>query len=163
MTQRWNGWCLRLGLASSLAIVGALAVSGDCAKAQITPNATPGAESSVFIPLAPGLGFQPSPNNLLYLTSLRCHSTAAGTTNPDQIFLYVNNKLVWGPSSMNAGNVANLNAVTGIDFHKKVHIELFDQSKRLGSAHVSVTGIGQLQFIYGNAIYTLTYQVVADF
>ncbi len=148
MTTNCRTWYWRLGLASFLAIGGAIAVSGNCAKAQITPDATLGAESSVVIPLATGLPVagllqRPPSNNVLHLKSLTCYSTAAGGTNPDQISLYVNNKLVWGPSSMNAGNEANLTAVTGSLFPKKVRIEIFDQSKRLVAVGINTCTIKQ--------------------
>lgn len=97
--------------------------------------------------------------NVLRITSLTCHSTAAGGTNPDQISLYVRNQLVWGPSSMNAGNQANLTTVVETSsLDRKVLVELSDQSKSLGSAYASAPGGGQIQIINGNATYTLTYQ-----
>ncbi len=47
MTQSCKSWCWKLGLASCLAVGGAIASSFDCAKAQITPDGTLGAEHSV--------------------------------------------------------------------------------------------------------------------
>ena len=47
MAQRWGGWYWHLGLASFLGMGGAIAASGNCALAQITPDGTLGAESSV--------------------------------------------------------------------------------------------------------------------
>ena len=49
MTQSWSSCCWKLGLASSLAIGGAIA-SEDCTFAQVTPDATLEAESSVITP-----------------------------------------------------------------------------------------------------------------
>jgi len=46
----WNGWYWHLGLASLLAVGGAIAAKSDCALAQITPDGTLGAESSVVTP-----------------------------------------------------------------------------------------------------------------
>lgn len=53
MTPNWRYWCWKLGLASLLGIGGAFATSFDCALAQIRPDGTLGAESSVVTPLAP--------------------------------------------------------------------------------------------------------------
>ncbi len=146
MTTSGKSGRWKLGLASWLVIGGAIA-TGYCALDLNTPV------------VVAALQRAPSSNNVLQPISLRCDSTAAGGTNPDQISLYADNKLVWGPASMNAGMIADLAAVPGITFHKKVRVELHDQSKKLGSAHVSSTGNGYLQFMYGNANYTLTYQV----
>lgn len=153
MTTSGKSGRWKLGLASWLVIGGAIA-TGYCA---LDLN-TPVVEAKPVVPLRQ----VPPPNNVLQSISLRCDSTAAGGTNPDQISLYVGNKLVWGPAIMNAGMIADLAAVPGIPFHKKVHVELRDQSKKLGSAHVSSTGNGVLQFMYGSANYTLTYQVIAS-
>ncbi len=135
----------KLGVASWLVIGGAIA-TGYCALDLNTPV------------VATQRIVRPS-NNALQPISLRCDSTVAGGTNPDKISLYITNKLVWGPANMKAGMIAKLTAVPGIPFHRKVRIELYDQSKKLGSAHISSTGNGTLQFMYGNANYTLTYQV----
>lgn len=150
MTTSIRGW--KLGLASWLVISGAISSTGYYALAL---NA-----SVVKAPTSdyPQRHVPPS-NNVLQQMSLRCDSTAAGGTNPDQISLYINKELVWGPAYMSAGTIANLAAVPRISFHKKVRVELHDQSKKLGSAHVSFSGNGTLQFMYGNANYTLTYQV----
>jgi hypothetical protein len=145
MTTSGKSGRWKLGLASWLVIGGAIA-TGYCALDLNTPVVV--AEQLV-----------PESNNVLQPISLRCDSTAAGGTNPDQISLYINKQLVRGPTDMNAGMIADLAAVPGITFHKKVRVELHDQSKKLGSAHVSSTGNGTLQFMYGNANYTLTYQV----
>ena len=153
MTTSGKSGRWKLGLASWLVIGGAIA-TGYCA---LDLN-TPVVEAKPVVPLRQ----VPPPNNVLQSISLRCDSTAAGGTNPDQISLYVGNKLVWGPAIMNAGMIADLAAVPGIPFHKKVRVELHDQSKKLGSAHVSSTGNGVLQFMYGSANYTLTYQVIAS-
>ena len=53
MATIWSGWYWHLGLASFVAIGGAIA-SGNCAIAQVTPDVTLGAESSVVTPTAPG-------------------------------------------------------------------------------------------------------------
>jgi hypothetical protein len=147
MIQSW-----KLGLASLLVISGAIA-TGYCALALNTPvvKAKP-------IVLQPPVA---ESNNVLQLRSLRCDSTAAGGTNPDQISLFIENNRVWGPAIMNAGMIADLAAVPGIDFHKKVRVELRDQSKSLDWQHIPSTGGGTLQFMVGSANYTLTYQVVA--
>jgi filamentous hemagglutinin family protein len=50
MTTSWRSWGWKLGPASSLAVGGAIARLGDCALAQITPDTTLGAESSVVTP-----------------------------------------------------------------------------------------------------------------
>lgn len=50
MTTSWRGWGWKLGLASWLAIGGAIASLGDGANAQIKPDSTLGAESSVATP-----------------------------------------------------------------------------------------------------------------
>ena len=47
MAQRWSGWYWHLGLASFLGMSGAIADFGNSALAQITPDGTLGAESSV--------------------------------------------------------------------------------------------------------------------
>lgn len=49
MATIWSGWYWHLGLASLLAMGGAIA-SGNCAHAQVTPDVTLGAESSVVTP-----------------------------------------------------------------------------------------------------------------
>lgn len=50
MATIWNGWYWHLGLASLLAVGGAIATKSDCALAQVTPDGTLGAESSVVTP-----------------------------------------------------------------------------------------------------------------
>lgn len=50
MSQSRNGWCLQLGLASSLVMNGAIANSGDFVLAKITLDDTLGTESFVFTP-----------------------------------------------------------------------------------------------------------------
>ena len=45
-----NGWYWHLGLASLLAVGGAIAALSDCVLAQVTPDVTLGAESSVVTP-----------------------------------------------------------------------------------------------------------------
>ena len=52
MTPSWRGWYWKLGLTSVLAVGGAIACSGDWALAQISPDDTLGAESSVVTPNA---------------------------------------------------------------------------------------------------------------
>lgn len=146
MTTSGKSGRWKLGLASWLVIGGAIA-TGYCA---LDLNTAVVVAKQQFVPES---------NNVLKPISLRCDSTAGGGTNPDQISLYINKKLVRGPADMNAGMIADLVAVPEIPFHKKAHVELHDQSKKLGSAHVSSTGNGTLQFMYGNANYTLTYEV----
>ena len=53
MTQNSSIWCWKLWLVSSLAICGAITSSENCTFAQITPDGTLGAESSVVIPIDP--------------------------------------------------------------------------------------------------------------
>lgn len=55
LTKSRLGRCWQLGLASSLAISGAIATVGDRAQAQITPDATLGGESSIVTPRDPNL------------------------------------------------------------------------------------------------------------
>ena len=50
MAQRWDSYYWHLGIATWLAMGGAISTSGDCALAQITPDGTLGAESSVVTP-----------------------------------------------------------------------------------------------------------------
>ena len=50
MAKSCGGWYWRLGLASLVVIGGAIASSGDYAHAQVTPDGTLGAESSVVTP-----------------------------------------------------------------------------------------------------------------
>ena len=50
MAQRWDSYYWHLGIATWLAMGGAISTSGDCALAQITPDSTLGAESSVVTP-----------------------------------------------------------------------------------------------------------------
>ncbi len=50
MATIWSGWYWHLGLASLLAMGGAIATLSDCALAQVTPDGTLGAESSVVTP-----------------------------------------------------------------------------------------------------------------
>ena len=50
MATRWGGWYWHLGLASFLGMGGALASFGNSALAQITPDGTLGAESSIVTP-----------------------------------------------------------------------------------------------------------------
>ena len=45
-----GGWYWHLGLASLVAMGGAIAASGSCIHAQVTPDGTLGAESSVVTP-----------------------------------------------------------------------------------------------------------------
>ena len=52
MTPSWRRWYWKLGLASVLAVGGAIACSGDWVLAQISPDGTLGAESSVVTPNA---------------------------------------------------------------------------------------------------------------
>lgn len=146
----------KLGLASWLVIGGAISSTGYCALALNAPVV----EAAYMVPVQQES--VPSSNNVLQLISLRCDSTAAGGTNPDKISLYIENQLVWGPADMNAGMIAGITFVPGIPFHKKVRVELHDQSKKLGSAHVSSTGNGKLSFMRGNANYTLTYRILSD-
>lgn len=50
MTTSDRSWGWHFGLASWLAVGGAIAISGDCANAQIAPDSTLGAENSVVTP-----------------------------------------------------------------------------------------------------------------
>jgi filamentous hemagglutinin family protein len=50
MVHRWKHWSWKLGIVSTLAIAGSIIASFDCVKAQITPDNTLGAESSVVTP-----------------------------------------------------------------------------------------------------------------
>jgi filamentous hemagglutinin family protein len=54
MASSWNVWYWRLAGASLFAMGYAIASSEDCALAQITPDGTLGAESSIVTPTAPG-------------------------------------------------------------------------------------------------------------
>lgn len=54
MVHCWKSLGWRLGLVSLLGMGYAIASLGDCARAQITPDGTLGAESSVVAPAAPG-------------------------------------------------------------------------------------------------------------
>ncbi len=49
MTLTWGEGFWKLGLVSFVAMGGAIASSGNCAHAQVTPDGTLGAESSVVI------------------------------------------------------------------------------------------------------------------
>lgn len=150
MTTNSEGW--KLGLASWLVISGAISSTGYCALALNAPVV----EAPPTIPAQTQV---PPSNNVLQPISLTCNSTAAGGANPDLISLYIDKGLVWGSANMNAGMIVDLSAVPGIDFHKKVRVELYDQSKKLGAAQISSTGNGTIRFMYGNASYTLTYQI----
>lgn len=55
MATSWSAWYWQLGLASLLAMGGAIASSRDGAKAQIVPDKTLGVESSVVTPNSGGL------------------------------------------------------------------------------------------------------------
>ncbi len=50
MATIWNGWYWHLGLASFVAMSSAIAAKSDCVLAQVTPDVTLGAESSVVTP-----------------------------------------------------------------------------------------------------------------
>jgi len=50
MTNSWRRGCWKLGLVSALAVGGAIATSRNCALAQIVPDTTLGAESSIVAP-----------------------------------------------------------------------------------------------------------------
>ena len=162
MTRYWQHWCWKLALGSSL-VGGAIAYSGNFALAQIALNVTQEAESSFFIPVAKFEEFHifniPSTQNaekVLILQSLVCNSTAAGGINTDQIFLKVEDQTVWS-GSMNAGD--NVNLPVNDIFHKKVYVELFVGSTRLGGGYIIGSGKGSIPITKDSASYTLTYEV----
>ena len=151
MTTNWRSWGWKF-CSTGLAIAGAIALSMDCAYTQIVPQAGTVINYQTQIPPT---------DYILNLTSLTCHSTVAGGTNPDPISIHINNQLVWGPAIMSAGNVAALNSVPGTAFHKKVRIEIFAQSNRIYSGSIPNTGSGAIHAMYGSGSYTLTYRIVA--
>ena len=55
MNQSWQSWDRKLGLAIALAIGGAIVICGDSAVAQIAPDNTLGAESSILTSEAGGI------------------------------------------------------------------------------------------------------------
>lgn len=151
MTNNWRSWGWKF-CSSGLAIAGAIALSMDCAYTQIPLQAGTAINYQTQIPPT---------DYILNLTSLTCHSTVAGGTNPDQISIYINNQLVWGPAIMSAGNVAALNSVPGTAFHKKVRVEIFAQSNRIYSGSILNTGSGSIHVMYGLGSYTLIYGIAA--
>lgn len=70
------------------------------------------------------------PEKELILKTLECHSTAASGNNPDQISLYVEDRLVWDSVTMNAKDKEKLPPVNKI-FDERVRIRLFNQSGQL--------------------------------
>lgn len=176
MIINWRSWCWHLGLAIFLTInwmsvVTAKVVMSAPNDNENTADAVP--EDNTISPesaptISPRFGLQTGSQtdsvgryNTLSLISLKCHSTAAGGTNPDKIFLNVGNRRAWS-SIMNAGNQANITGIQSV-FKSKVTVEIFDQSRRLVSVDIFPVprGVAQRLFISGTAKYTLTYQTSA--
>jgi hypothetical protein len=102
---------------------------------------------------------------ILVFQSLQCHSTDAGGANPDQVSLYVKNQLVWGPSPMSAGDIADVTTVGGTVFKNTVPLQIHVGSRHLDLINISSVPGGESQsitFTDITASYTLTYQTVLD-
>lgn len=107
----------------------------------------------------------------LRLRTLHCHQTE-DFTGADEPYLRVQGAVVWGPSSLNNGQVANLSPVALIPFFGLATIELFDQDTDgifdpddfLGALTASHAQAGQGaqsgQFTGDGASYTLVYEVL---
>ena len=167
MTSSWLRRCLNIGLASSLAMGGIIASSGDYALSKNNFDATLRTERSVATPniaiqdVFPADTDSPS-ESILVVQSLQCHSTDAGGTNPDQVSLYINNQLVWGPSPMSAEDTADLTTVRGTVFKNTVRVKLVIGSKHLGPVNFSSGSGGSIPFINGTASYTLINQTIPE-
>ncbi len=108
----------------------------------------------------------------LRLLALQCNQTE-DLTGPDEAYLTVNQAVVWGPRSINNGQLADLQELNQIHFNGSLAIALFDQDTGIfdpddllggiliGSAQAG-QGFQQAVFSGDGASYTLSYEVVAD-
>lgn len=105
----------------------------------------------------------------LKLISLHC-TTTEDSTGADEPYLLVNGNRVWGSSSLNDGETADLSQVPLISFNGTASIKLFDDDSPDGddnlgthTANESQAGRGTQTgtFTQDDADYTLTYEVLA--
>jgi hypothetical protein len=106
----------------------------------------------------------------LRLIGLACERTE-DWTGPDEAYLKVNDRRVWGPVDVNNGQFIDLRTVGEIPFRERARVDLYDQDAgwldrddHLGAtyARASDQGRGEREhrFAADGASYTLTYEVV---
>ena len=85
------------------------------------------------------------PSYTLELLSIKCKSTE-DFWGHDEIYIMVNNSIVWGPTRMGDGDVQKLN-LPPIFFEKSVRIRLFDRD-----SGITVFGMGDKDDLLGDHI-----------
>jgi len=104
---------------------------------------------------------------LVQLTCDRTEDWAGG----DETYLQVNGQRVWGPTSMNNGQSADLRILTPIAFSQRARVDLYDQDlgwpdrdDHLGATYARSTELGrgerEHRFTSDGARYTLVYEVM---
>ena len=101
------------------------------------------------------------------LIALDCHRTE-DWFGPDEAYLNVNGRRVWGPVSLNNGQSADLTRLRPIAFRRRARIDLYDEDNGgwdpddhlgTGYAWAGTPGEQSLQFRGHGAAYTLTFEV----